>query len=217
MDDALRAVEIGAPTDEAPVRTSISALRRGRVKPADDAVRVATLLNVDGVLTWESGIRSIRPSFRRDMRRGVGRGVLARRATVVRHARFEELPPSEITNKLFWTVPASCRPTARRSARSSGSLRKRSMIREGERRPRFCCPANTDRHQLFISGIAFVKFVFPSSRKLGRGKLKTSRPGRCSDPQSGDGRRSRLCACVRAISTAAGWRPRKEPCSEGER
>jgi hypothetical protein len=91
LDRALQAVQIGEPADDAaPSLVARVSTQRRRGRRPRDGVQVASLVEIDGVLTWQSGLQSRMPTRRRGLRRrGADR--------VVKLVRFEELEPSKIT------------------------------------------------------------------------------------------------------------------------
>lgn len=93
LDEALKNSDVGRPEDNTQPSVSVGALRRSRGR-LPDTVRTATLVESDGVLTWEPGLVSAQPPLRRGLRRGqLGAPAL----NVVKQVRFEELPVNEIT------------------------------------------------------------------------------------------------------------------------
>jgi hypothetical protein len=98
LDAALKQHNIVDPAvDRSVPKLSISKLRSGRGRPVVDPTRMASLVNIDGVLIWKSGLLSSpRPGFRA-FRRGFA-GVAE--GEVIKRVRFEELPPNDIAK--FW-------------------------------------------------------------------------------------------------------------------
>lgn len=102
LDAALSTTEIGDPTDDAPPKTTIGSLRR-RGKFVVDRVRAASLVEIDGVLTWEPGLLGSRPlsGAQSPLRRGARRGIFGPSpAQVIKQVRFEELERSQVFSLL---------------------------------------------------------------------------------------------------------------------